>query len=133
MNRYIPIAFNSLKAAIIMFTFSFFTGCSPDTEEKSSANKINLDQAKAYQLLSKEDFSFAGRDRLQFNITAPAADSFESQAQTGIKAVMDYKKQSQADVVTVFVGENIEQINNGGAHAIISYAPDGGGFSGDQG
>lgn len=126
-------AVNSIKAAIIMFSFSFFTGCTSETEEKSQANKINLDQAKEYQLLSKEDFSFAGRDRIQYNITSPDSDSFESLAQTGIKAAMDYQKQSRANVVTVFLGESIENINNGDAQAIIKYAPDGGGFSGDQG
>lgn len=92
----------------------------------------NNDQAVEYRLLSTDDMGFAGRSRMQFNISAPTATTFEQLAQTAIKAAKDFQRSHRQQVVYVFIGKDMEQINNGEALAIANYAVDGGGNSGDQ-
>lgn len=45
---------------------------------------------------------------------------------------MDFQKQQNANVVYIFLGDDIEKINNGDASAIARYVPDCGGNSGEQ-
>ncbi|GLP98707.1 hypothetical protein GCM10007891_05610 [Methylophaga thalassica] len=89
-------------------------------------------EAVEYKLLSTDNFSFSGRKRIQFNISAPSANSYEQYAQTAIQAAKDFQRSQRVQVVYVFLGKNLEQINNGDALAIARYAVDGGGNSGEQ-
>lgn len=122
-------------AFLIVITLIIMKACSSDDESVTAAvsqAQVDVSQAKDYQVISSEDFSFTGRKRVQINIAAPDASNYEELAQTAIKAAMDFQKQQNADVVYIFLGDDIEMINNGDASAIARYAPDGGGNSGEQ-
>jgi RNA polymerase subunit RPABC4/transcription elongation factor Spt4 len=121
---------------LIVITLIIMKACSSDDESVTPAvsqAQVDVSQAKDYQVISSEDFSFTGRKRIQINIAAPDATSYEELAQTAIKAALDFQKQQNANVVYIFLGDDIEMINNGDALAIARYSPDGGGNSGDQG
>lgn len=110
----------------------WLNSCTDEEAASPKETKMELNQAQSYQLLSADDFSYPGRKRQQFNIAAPTANTFERLSQTAIQAAIDYQRQYSLDVIYVFIGNDMEQINNGEAFAIARYAPDGGGNSGDQ-
>ncbi len=101
-------------------------------EEVLPQHKITVNQTQPYQILSNEDFSFAGRKRYQFNITAPLAKTHTQLTHTAINAAQELQRQYAAQVIYIFIGETLTQIDNGNALVIARYAPDGGGNSGDQ-
>jgi hypothetical protein len=88
-------------------------------------------KAMPYQVMTYGDFSFPGRTRLEWGITS-SARSFEERAQTAMKAAFDLQKKSKADVVSIWLEIGPAMAGAGHQLAIARYAPDGGGFSGDQ-
>ena len=114
---------------LVVLVFILMKACS----EPNPAESLVLDQAVPYTIISTDDFSFPARKRIQVNISAEQANDFESYAQTAVKAAVEMQQDLNADVIYVFLGENLNLIETGAAYAIARYAPDNGGNSGDQG
>lgn len=122
-----------LGIIVLVFVIGFSMEACSGSDSQTYKPTIELEQAKDYQLLSTSDQSFPGRKRIQANISSPDASTEDELAQTAMKAAIDQQKSTRAHVVTVFLGSDLEQINTGDAYAIARYAPDNGGYSGDQG
>lgn len=99
----------------------------------SQTKKMDLSQAKPYVIIKKDDFSFAGRDRYEWSITAPRANSFEERAQTAMKAAMDLHKQRNCHVANILLEISEKLKGKGFPLAMVDYAPDGYGYTGKTG
>jgi hypothetical protein len=113
--------------ALLGFMFLILFGCNGTNEPRLP----DISKAKAYQVISNNDFSFPGRKRLEQAIVS-SASTFEERAQTAMQAAIDLQKKTKADVVSIWL--EISPGLAGGGHQLATarYAPDGGGFSGDQ-
>ncbi|WP_027179696.1 DUF4875 domain-containing protein [Maridesulfovibrio bastinii] len=124
-------------ATIVFFILGVATA--PKHKEKQLDNtsqtktETQMTTALPYNILKVEDVSFPGRKRISsfisINDTNP---TFEEKAQTVIKAAKDLCKKYNADVVNVVMEASKGAIGKGYSLAICEYAPDGGGYSGDQ-
>lgn len=124
-------------ATIVFFILAVATA--PKHKEKQLDNisqtktETQMTTALPYEVLKIEDVSFPGRKRISsfisINDTNP---TFEEKAQTVIKAAKDITKKYKADEVTVVMEASKGAIGKGYSLAVCEYAPDGGGYSGDQ-
>lgn len=89
--------------------------------------------AKPYHVFHRGDFSFAGRSRVEWWITAPEAKTFDDRGRTAMQAAIDLQKESRAHVVSIWLEASPTVAGKGQQLATALYAPDGGGLSGDQG
>lgn len=89
----------------------------------------DISSAKNYSLVSTEDSSFPGRIRKSWIAVSTEAATFESRAQTAIRAAIDLQKSSGAQVVQVYL---VETPDAKFPLANAWYAVDGKGMSGDQ-
>lgn len=95
------------------------------------ASGPDTSRAKPYSVIdTKKTHS---RARVTCSILAPEAKSYEEFAQTAMKAAMDAQKKTNAKVVVIELEEAPRTVGKGVLLAMAFYAPDGGGFSGDQG
>ena len=90
-----------------------------------------------YNVIEREDQSIAGRKRISAYIVAPDANTLQQRGETAIVAAQNLQKESGAKVVTVFLIPNGKKVGSelvfaGTNLALARYAPDGGGYSGDQ-
>lgn len=90
-------------------------------------------ESVAYTVVDREDASLPNRRRISISIVAPEALTFEQRAQTAMKAAQDFQVSDNAHVSTVFLVPSPKLVGMGLNLAIARYAPDGGGYSGDQG
>lgn len=113
------------KAALILLPLIAFTlfAC---------GGQSDLPHAKAYQVI-KTDKSAPARLRMTRSIYAPEAKTKDEFAHTAMKAAMDLQAETNAKVVVVELEEDPRLVGTGTLLGMASYAPDGGGFSGDQG
>jgi hypothetical protein len=88
----------------------------------------DISRASAYEIVSTSNFSFPGRKRLSWNVSTSAITP-EQIKQTAQKAAIELQKSSGAAVVDIFVARS--PLDQDGL-AMITYAPDGKGYSGDQ-
>jgi|GEM_PF-2001890 len=105
----------------------------PNAKSSPPSHQLNVDlsQAKTYTVIGKDDFSFSTRSRLSWFITSPA-NTAEERAQTAMKAAMDLQSITGADLASAWIEIEPALAKQGNALAIAYYAPDNGGFSGDQ-
>ena len=97
------------------------------------APKNPASSAKPYQIFHRGDFSFSGRDRVEWWITAPEAKTFNDRGRTAMQAAIDLQKESRAHVVSIWLEASPGGAGKGQQLATAMYAPDGGGLSGTQG
>lgn len=88
-------------------------------------------QAKPYEVFRREDVSLPGRRRGTLAITSPAT-AYEELAQTAIKAAREEQERGQLEAVTVWLLPHTDLDGLGYWYAQADYAPDGGGFSGED-
>lgn len=90
-------------------------------------------EAKPYVVVRKHDNSFPGRKRLVFGISS-AAETTHGRSSTVVQAARDLQKSTSADLVEVQLYPSEKLATAGGNYtAKALFAPDGGGYSGDQG
>jgi hypothetical protein len=114
-----------LLAMSVSALTALMAGCSADVPD--------LPFAQTYQVISKSDFSFRGRTRVEYNIVSPKAKGREQFAQTAMQAAIDAVQNENAKVSAVYLEASPGMKGQGSAYAIAFYAPDSGGLSGDQG
>lgn len=101
--------------------------------DEQAANRDTPD-VLAYRVVGSDDTSFSTRKRLNFQIVTTAINpSYEQKALTVIQAAKDLQKQHGAQLVTVSLEVSPDTIGTGSSLARAEYAPDNGGYSGDQG
>lgn len=114
--------------------------CGRDVEQNKPAPTLSqssqADQAsgaRPYNVVQKRDSSFPGRNRLSFLVSS-SAESVEARAETVVQAALDLQKRTTAHLVEVTLYPTEKLAIAGGTYtAKALYAPDGGGYSGDQG
>jgi hypothetical protein len=91
------------------------------------------EQKVQYQIFDREDISFPGRKRIDIGITA-TTKNFDERIAVVKQAAIDLIKNERAKVASVFLYDIPlnEDVCGGMNVAIATYAPDGGGWSGDQ-
>ena len=89
-------------------------------------------EAKPYEIISKNDTSFANRPRAQIFIVAPETKTLQQRIDTAKIAATDYSSKTGAKVVTVFLMPFPEAKGTGYYLAQASYWSDGCGNSGTQ-
>lgn len=89
-------------------------------------------QAKAYQVI-KASKATPARPRVTCSIFAPEAKSKEEFAHTVMQAAQSIQAETGAKVVVIELEEDPRTVGKGVLLGMAFYAPDGGGFSGDQG
>ncbi len=111
---------------------------SPSPAASQSPKASPTATAVTYNVAEREDNSIAGRKRLSVYLVAPEAKTLKQRGETAIAAAEKLQKESGAKVVTVFLiptGKKVggELVFAGTNLALARYAPDSGGYSGDQG
>ncbi|EGM68727.1 DUF4875 domain-containing protein [Shewanella sp. HN-41] len=137
--------FYGLGAAVFLFLFALFMDPvkqSPDiaavSAEQISTAKAAIGQtstvtkpvAHEYQIIDKNDTSFAGRKRLRWIIISPSALSQIDRAETAKVAAMDLQKQTGADLAQIWLEVASFTAGQGSQLAMATYIPDGCGNSG---
>lgn len=117
--------FKIIKTVLALFLILSVTACSKDVPE--TLNK------KAFEIISIDETSFPGRDRVNITILSKEAKTRDEFAKTAMGLAYDYAHENNYDVVTVLLEPSRTLSGNGNAYAIANYAIDGGGYSGDQG
>ncbi|MGB3493448.1 MAG: DUF4875 domain-containing protein [Elainellaceae cyanobacterium] len=110
-------------------------------QKKIGEYQVNLEYAQrnagiepvAYTIVDRENDPLPNRRRISISIVAPEALTFEQRAQTVMKAAQELQDSENAHVVTVFLVPSPKLVGMGLPLAIARYAPDSGGYSGDQG
>ncbi len=92
----------------------------------------DLPHAGEYQVIEMKKSS-RSRDRVTCSIFAPEITTRDEFAQTTMKAALDLQAETGAKVVVVNLEEDPRTVGKGTLLAMAFHAPDGGGFSGDQG
>jgi hypothetical protein len=95
-------------------------------------NTPATDQAKPYTIIDRADAGFVGRDRYFIHITSTEATNRDQFAHTAIKAAIAIQKETRSDVVAVMLEPSVGSIGQGLPYAIVRYAPDGRGLSGED-
>ncbi len=95
-------------------------------------DQIDISKAKAYKIVGRGDFSFPGRERLEWFIVSDAKTK-EERAQTVIKAAIELQEESGADVVNIMLEPDSDLVKLGYTLAIADFAPDKCGYSGNKG
>lgn len=108
------------------------TKVSQEEGEETARSESPESQAQPYEVVRREDTSFPGRRRGTLAITSDAA-TYEEFAQTAIKAAREEQERGRLDAVTVWLLTHADLYGRGFNYAQADYAPDGGGFSGDDG
>lgn len=110
----------TISALILVLTMITLVGCgsSPD-----------MAQAVEYQTIETKKHSNS-RHRVERSIYAAEAKTKDQFAHTAMKAALDLQKETGAKVVIINLRED-HRLDV--ALSMVFYAPDGGGFSGDQG
>ena len=112
-----------------------------------SLHDVNLEPARQkiavyipppYRVVERKDQSIANRKRLAVYMVAPEAKTVEHRGALVIAVAQKLQKESGAKIVMVFLipsGKKVggELVFAGTNLALARYAPDGGGYSGDQG
>ncbi|EGG0282947.1 DUF4875 domain-containing protein [Salmonella enterica] len=86
--------------------------------------------AHEYQVIGKDDTSFAGRKRLRWVITAPTALTQADRAETAKAAAKALQDQTDADLAQVWLEVAPFAAGQGSQLAMATYTPDGCGASG---
>jgi hypothetical protein len=102
------------------------------TESAPSEEDVQTVDPVEYTIVDAESGVVAGRKRVTANILAPNATTFEQRGETIIAAAKDLQESESADVVAIFMIPSEKLIGEGVNLALVRYAPDGKGFSGDQ-
>lgn len=113
---------------VLSFLFITLTAC--------SSSEPNTEQAQPYEVINTDDVSFSGRKRLRLNIVSPNADTLQQLVHTAIKAAIEKQSETSADIVYIKLYSNADTaltMDYDHLYALVDYAPDGGGNSGDQG
>ena len=96
-------------------------------------SQFRTDQVLPYKSVMLKDVSFPGRKRYTEVIVLNKKDAtYEEKAQTVFKAASNLVKAKDADVVNVMIEMSEKTQGAGYLLAQCEYAPDGGGYSGDQ-
>lgn len=125
------IAKGCLGFVVLVIIMAFWMN-SCTSEDAPPPPSLKLTNAKPYLVIGQKDNSFAGRKRLQFNITSSQSKTFSDLAETAIKAAIDKQIETSADVIYIYLEHSAKLSNKGIIYASASYAADGGGNSGDQ-
>lgn len=86
-----------------------------------------------YRVVDSGRNTVLGRKRIEVRIVAPEAETFEQRGETVILAARELQAAENAQVVMVVLEASEALAGEGYVKALARYAPDGGGFSGDQG
>ena len=84
----------------------------------------------AFQVIKGEDFSFPGRSRVSWAITAPTAETKADRAATVKEAAIQLQEKENADLVSVWLEVGSFAVGKGNSLARATYIPDGCGNSG---
>lgn len=87
--------------------------------------------AHPYKIIGQDDFSFPARSRKRFYIVAPTAVTRESRIATAMDAAVRAHRNTWPDVVRVHL-ELSETLSSAPSLAIVQFAPDGCGLSGED-
>jgi len=110
-------------------------------QQKAIEYQENLEYAKqnaglspvAYSIVDSGGDTVQGRKRIEVRIVAPEARTFEQRGETVILAAKELQERENAAVVFVILEPSAALAGLGSSLALAKYAPDGGGWSGDQG
>ena len=105
------------------------TAKSEQGQQESTPNKPQWD-LRPYTVIKTKDISFASRKRLQVWISAPLAITQEQRIATAQAAAIRTHRKTWPDYVGVFLGQS-EKVQTD-ILAVLNYAPDGCGLSGED-
>jgi hypothetical protein len=115
-------------AILTLAATMLLTACSEDT-----TNAPDDSQARPYDLFGKSDHNVAGRDRREFKIYSPGSVSIDERAYTAMNAALYFQKGTEAQVISVRLYHSKDPADPELLLALVDYAPDGGGNSGNDG
>jgi hypothetical protein len=87
--------------------------------------------AKPYSIIETEDYSFAGRKRIKWFISAPDANNYETYLGTAIKAAEELAINNRVNQANVIIEPSPKLVGMGYSLAIVTYTVDGKGNAGD--
>lgn len=110
-------------------------------QQKTVEYQDNLEYAQqnagigpvAYTIVDSGGNTVQGRKRIEVRIVAPEARTFEQRGETVVLAAKELQERENAAVVFVILEPSAALAGLGSSLALAKYAPDGGGWSGDQG
>ncbi len=125
-----------LVLAIVWPLYSLVKHLDPQPVKQPSAefqSPISLDQAQSYQLVQIEDTSVHRRQRVRAFIYSKAV-SRAARVQTSMKAAVEVLQDTGVHFVQVFllISPDTSLLGTGSYYANLSFAPDGGGVSGEK-
>jgi hypothetical protein len=101
----------------------------------SSQPNVDLSLARPYQIVSTQDISLHGRDRLRASIYSDAVNGgMKERAQTAMRAAWDLQRSHHVSFVIVYLNVSRDKAldMHGYTVATASYSPDGGGIEGSE-
>lgn len=101
----------------------------------SSHPNVDVSLAKPYQIISTQDISLHGRDRLRASIYSDAAKGgLKERAQTAMQAAWNLQRSHHVSFVIVYLNVSPDKAldMHGYTVATASYSPDGGGVEGSE-
>lgn len=109
-------------------------------QQKAVEYQENLEYAKqnaglspvTYTIVDSGGNTVQGRKRIEVRIVAPEAQTFEQRGETVILAAKELQERENAAVVFIILEPSAALAGLGSPLALARYAPDGGGWSGDQ-
>jgi hypothetical protein len=103
------------------------SSCSGEPENAPEHSK-----GRPYELIEQSDLSVAGRERREFKIYSPGSSTIDELAHTSMGAALYYQDAIEAAVTYVRLYQTKDAIDADLPGALVDYAPDGRGNSGDQ-
>ncbi|PKG58004.1 hypothetical protein [Shewanella sp. GutDb-MelDb] len=87
--------------------------------------------AKPYSIIEVSDYSFAGRKRVKWFITAPDANNYETYLGTAIQAAKDLAQKSRVSQANVIIEPSSKLVGMGYNLALVTFTVDGKGNAGE--
>ncbi|WP_259578049.1 zinc ribbon domain-containing protein [Shewanella baltica] len=143
-------ASDALKGFALIFVVIFIVAQCSDSDESSKTDSANqtgdvtydkswpgaisslVTFAKPYSIADAYDYSFAGRKRIEWTITAPEATTYEAYLGTAISAAKKLATEHRVNQATVFIAPNSKLIRLGYNLAAVTYTVDGKGNAGQD-
>ncbi len=101
------------------------------TDKIAEDSESPFPHAKPYKIIGTDDFSTPGRKRVGVYIVS-SAETRDERAHTTMKAAVEYQEKTKADFVAAYLELSAIVKQDGNPLAVVDYAPDGKGISGDD-
>lgn len=95
-------------------------------------NPPNHSHARPYEVINVSDHIIAGREHRKFKIYSPGSATIDERAHTAMRAALYFQDGTEPQVIYVRLYNSTDAVAAELPLALVDYAPDGGGISGDQ-